>query len=605
MTKNCRWIAALIAACWVWAWTGAYAQPATRSALIVGVSTYASPEITPLEGVPFDIVSARSIARAMGIPDSRITVLRDAQATKAAILAAMEQLAASVTPGSRVFVYFSGHGTRWYEANLKGCKEGLLAYDRESLTNEEIATRTRRMSEVADKVVVLFDACHSDGVSTAQRGRTRSVAGATMTPKFFLKGGQDAETCSRPVNVRTRSLLAESTKLGALEENFVQITSSRADEVSFDEAGKGGLATQGVRDCLLSKATDRNGSGAVSIDEIQACAQKVVEQKLKPFPDLKPHHITISGNRNIVPVAVVRPQPPAPAAPPLPVQDIAPLAALKPPPTPVPPQAPPAPTPTVLATAPASPPATSPLPSPAVPAQPVKPPPGAPAAPLVTSPVAVVPVPPPAPPPSTVVTAAPPPPPPPPAAVQPPAPPPAPPAPVAPPEPPPPPALASLATLKDIEAQRNPRRKVEVTLSKPTMKIGKDALELTVRSSHDGHVYLVMLGSDAKSFYVLFPNGLDKENTIKANQTLRLPRPDWKLMAQGPAGTNQLLVVVSDTPRDLSALRQLPPTSVAPFTFSLNDLPGREALVDFFAGRGVMGSSETFGARLLTVKEAL
>jgi hypothetical protein len=545
------------------------AQPATRSALIVGVSNYASPEITPLEGVPFDIVSARTIARAMGIPDSRITVLRDAQATKAAILAAMEQLAASVTPGSRVFVYFSGHGTRWYEPNLKGCKEGLLAYDRETLTNEEIATRTRRMSEVADKVLVLFDACHSDGVSTAQRGRTRSVAGASMTPKFFLKGGQDAEACSRPVNLRTRSLLAESTKLGALQENFVQITSSRADEVSFDEAGKGGLATQGVRDCLLSKATDRNGSGAVSIDEIQQCAQRVVEQKLKPFPDLAPHHVTISGNRNIVPVAVVRPQPPG---------------------VPVPPPAQTNPMATVVATAPVAPTSTAPLPPPVAPAQPVKPPPAPPTAPAVTTPVAAVPAPPPAPPPPVASQ---------PAAV----PLPSPPSPAAPPEPPPPPALASLATLKDIEAQRNPRRKVEVTLSKPSMKIGKDALELTVRSSHDGHVYLVMLGSDAKSFYVLFPNGLDAENKIKANQTLRLPRPDWKLMAQGPAGTNQLLVVVSDTPRDLTALKQLPPTSAAPFTFSLNDLPGREALVDFFAGRGVTGSSETFGARLLTVKE--
>jgi len=588
MKKKWRCIVALVVACCAWA--GVQAQPATRSALIVGVSNYASPEITPLEGVPFDIISARTIARAMGIPDSRITVLRDAQATKAAILAAMEQLAASVTPGSRVFVYFSGHGTRWYEPNLKGCKEGLLAYDRETLTNEEIATRTRRMSEVADKVVVLFDACHSDGVSTAQRGRTRSVAGVSMTPKFFLKGGQDAEACSRPVNVRTRSLLAESTKLGALEENFVQITSSRADEVSFDEAGKGGLATQGVRDCLLSKSTDRNGSGAVSIDEIQQCAQRVVEQKLKPFPDLAPHHVTISGNRNIVPVAVVRPQPPAPAVPPAPPQEIVPVATVKPPAVPAPPPAQPAPAPTVVATAPASPPANSPQPPPAAPAQPVKPPPAPPAAPAVTTPVAPVPTPSPAPPPP--VTA------PPPAASLP-----SPPPPAAPPESPPPPALASLATLKDIEAQRNPRRKVDVTLSKPTMKIGKDALELTVRSSHDGHVYLVMLGSDAKSFYVLFPNGLDKENTVKANQPMRLPRPDWKLMAQGPAGTNQLLVVVSDTPRDITALKQLPPTSAAPFTFSLNDLPGREALIDFFAGRGVTGSSETFGARLLAVKE--
>ena len=120
MSKKWSHILMFLVACW--AWTGAHAQPATRSALIVGVSTYASPEITPLEGVPFGIVSARTIARAMGIPDSRITVLRDAQATKASILAAMEQLAASVTPGSRVFVYFSGHGTRWYEpALIRGC----------------------------------------------------------------------------------------------------------------------------------------------------------------------------------------------------------------------------------------------------------------------------------------------------------------------------------------------------------------------------------------------------------------------------------------------------------------------------------------------------
>lgn len=530
-----------------------HAQPATRSALIVGVGSYASPEVTPLEGVPFDIVSARAIARAMGIPDQRITVLRDEQATKEAVLAALERMAASITPGSRAFVYFSGHGTRWYEPALKGCKEGLLTYDRGTITNEEIAVRTRRMSEVADKVVVLFDACHSDGVST-NRGRTRSV-NVPLTPKFYLKGGEDAQACSQPVNLRTRSLLTEATKLGALQENFVQITSSRADEVSFDEPGKGGLATQGVRDCLLSRATDANGSGATTVDEIQRCAQRFVDARLKPFPDLRPHNVTVSGNRNIVPVAVVRPPPP-PLAPPVPVATA---------PAPAPPAAP-------VVVQP------SPAPAPVV-AVPTTPPPAAVALPAVTAPPAPPTATPPAPPPPATPVA------------------------VAPPPPAPEPALASLATLKDIEAQRNPRRQVDVTLSKPAMRIGKDALELTIRSSHDGHIYLVMIGSDAKSFYVLFPNGLDADNRIQANKVLRLPRPDWKLMAQGPAGTNHLLVVVADTPRDLSALTQLPPTSAAPFTFSLNDLPGRSALFDFIAGRGITGSSETFGGKLLAVRE--
>ena len=485
------------------------AQYASRSALIVGVSVYSSSDIATLEGVPFDMDSARQIARAMGIPDNRMTVLRDAQATKRNIVEALEKLSAEVSEGSRVFVYFSGHGTRWWEENIKGCREGLLAYDRETLTNEEIAQRTRRMGEVADKVVVLFDACHSDGV-TANRPRARSVASGRLTPKFFLKAGADADACSRPTNLRARSVVAEATKLGALQENYVQITSARADEVSFDEPGKGGLATQGMRQCLLSKASDRDGSGASSIEEIQQCAQRIVEDKLKTFPELKPHHITVTGNRNIVPVAVPRP----PQTPPTPVQEIVAL--------------------------PSNPPSqgATEVPKPTVPA-PLKPE----------------------------------------------------------------PALASLATLKDIEQQRNPRRRVDVSLSRASLRIGLDPLELRVNSSHAGHVYLVMLGSDRKSFYVLFPNALDGDNRVEARKTLALPRPDWKLMAQGPAGTNHLLVLVTDTPRDLSALTASPPTAAAPFTFALNDLPGRTALLDFFIGNGITGTSESFGAKLLSLQE--
>ena len=163
--------------------------------------------------------------------------------------------------------------------------------------------------------------------------------------------------------------------------------------------------------------------------------------------------------------------------------------------------------------------------------------------------------------------------------------------------------LASLATLRVIEQQSNPRRKVEVVLSRNSLKIGKDPLALTVKSSHDGYVHMVLLGSDRKSFYLLFPNGLDSDNRIRANQRLSLPRPDWKLVAQGPAGTDQLLVLVSDTPRDLKALTASLPDAAAPFTFSLNDLPGRAALIDFFAGRGVTGGSESFGAKLLSIQE--
>ena len=551
---------------------------ASRSALIIGVSTYSVPEIPTLKGVPFDITRAKEIARAMGIPEQSTTVLRDAQATKQGVLDALESLAASTAEGGRVFIYFSGHGTRWFEQAISGCKEGLLTFDYKMITNDEIAQSTRRISAVADKLVVLFDACHSDGVSS--RSRTRSIANGVFTPKFFLKGGENAEACSKPSNLKTRGLLAASTRLGALRENFVQITSSRADEVSFDSA-TGGLATQAVHSCMFGRAVDLDGSGAVSMSELEQCAQQIVEDQLKGTPDIKPQHVTITGNRNIVPV----PRPPAAIAVAAAPVTAAPMAA-----TPATPPKPP-----TLAAVPAIPgsvtrPAATALaqPSPALPT-----------APQFTVPPVAVPAPPPvlaalpSLPGSLAPLAASP-------LVQPQR------LPAAPQFSVPPyvqPALASLATLNEILAQRNPRRVVDVGLSRTSLKIGSDPLALTVRSNHDGYVHLLLLGSDRKSFYLLFPNGLDQDNRIKAKQTLSLPRPDWQLIAQGPAGVDQLLVLVSDTPRDLKALTASLPDSAAPFTFSLNDLPGRAALIDFFAGQGVTGASSSFGAKLLTVKE--
>jgi hypothetical protein len=346
---------------------------------------------------------------------------------------------------------------------------------------------------------------------------------------------------------------------------------------------------------------------------------------MKPHEKLGmlPSNIQIKGNRNLIPVAVQKP--PAEVAAPVQVVQTPP-----PPPDSAPPQVQPEPikptveaitqvpiaetkppaftSPVVVAELPKPPPAQLPVaPAPVVVAELPKPPPAAPviAPPLVQPepvkpPVAVV-VPPQAqpdpvkPPPATVLAT--------------PALPPAQVKPVqAPPKPPAatPPAelaLASLATLKDIEQQRNPKRQLDVKLTKSALKIGKDNLDLTVKSSHDGYVYMVLLGSDAKSFYVLYPNGLDKDNRIKAGKALQLPKPDWQIKAAGPVGTDNILVMVSDTPRKLDKLTMADQTAAEPFTYALNDIGGRSALINFLTGSGIDGRSESFGAKLLTVKE--
>ena len=114
-------------------------------------------------------------------------------------------------------------------------------------------------------------------------------------------------------------------------------------------------------------------------------------------------------------------------------------------------------------------------------------------------------------------------------------------------------AIDTLATLNDIFNQRDDRWQVDATLASPSLKIGSN-LSMTVHSAREGFVYLFYRGTQPDSLYLLFPNSLDSSNAIKANQSLKLPRQDWSVTALGPKGTDYLMVMVTDTPRDFSTL---------------------------------------------------
>ncbi|MBY0238854.1 MAG: caspase family protein [Burkholderiaceae bacterium] len=457
-------------------------QPrAARHALIVAIGDYMNPNIPPLLGVGHDVDSATKMATAMQIPAANIRVLRDHDATAARIEQEIAELNSRTRPGDRVFFYYSGHGTRYYSSLPadQGCVEALLPADSAPLTNARLATLMKPISDKVDKLMVFYDACHSGGIVGKPLGVTRSLTTpkGKLTPKFTPGGAIDA--CSKPTNIRTRSLGNETAKAGTLAQNIVLISSSRPDEVSFDDEDAGGVATQAWRDCMLHDAQDLDQSGAISINEISACAQVRIDARFKGNAQFGAQHMIIGGNAGFVPGWL---------------------------------------TSTAAATAPAAVAATS--------------------AATPATPPAVVAV--------AAASATP-------ATVQ----------------------AAPGAALADILAQSDPRRQVTVNAPTRMLKIGKDALDLSVTSSHAGYVYVVMLGSDKKSYYMLFPNDRDGENYIKAGDSMKLPRPNWRITAQGPAGTDRMLVVVSATPRDLT---QLGNNKAGPFTYNLTDAGGRARL---------------------------
>jgi hypothetical protein len=146
-------------------------------------------------------------------------------------------------------------------------------------------------------------------------------------------------------------------------------------------------------------------------------------------------------------------------------------------------------------------------------------------------------------------------------------------------------------------------RKLDIKLAKKTLKINQDYLDLQIKSSHDGYLYLVLLGSDKKSFYMLYPNKLDGNNRIQAGKTINLPNQSWQIKAAGPAGVNHILVLVADSERDLKALEALGADKNSPFVYALNNPSGRSAVINYLIGKSPDGASERYAAQIITVTE--
>lgn len=415
-----------------------YSKPESPSAhaLIMGIGDYQG-IIPKLKGVPFDIETATEIARRMGVPARNIRVLKDGELTLEGMRGALDDLYARLLGSDQVFIYYSGHGSRQLvrEDDGERCAESLVTVDGQGFTDAEMEVRLKRMAEKAQKTIVLIDSCHSGGVTTRGGG-----GGAQYTAKLWIQPGKD---CARPTNVLTRGLTA-SRSAGGGADNFVHIAAARDNEISFDQTGHGGVATQAWLACMAGEARDIDGSGGISAEEIRTCAQERINQRFANVQGYLPHHVVITGNSSMVLSYAAKDGTAGAARIPLPSSAAAPA---------------------VTATANAGP----------------------------------------------------------------------------------------LAALKDIYNSRDDRRLVTLQAERSTLRIGRDDINLTLTSREGGYVYMLMVGSDGQTFDLLFPNQLDRNNVIEAGATLRLPRPNWQLGAEGPPGRDSLLAIVTDSPCDFGS----------------------------------------------------
>jgi hypothetical protein len=451
-----------------------------RHALIVGIASYARDAERPIEtlpGVVHDMTSALAVAGLLQVPVENTTLLRDDAATRHGIAAAIADLAARMSVGDRVFVYWAGHGSRFLDPAEGACVESLLPFDLKDISNRDFANWIQPVGAKADKMLVMFDACHATGVS---------AAGRPLDP-FRPRAAGIAGACQASSNSRTRSLAAAARGAGLSSADIVHIAAARADEACLENTLSGGLATTALRECLGGAAVDGDGSGAITMAEIATCVQARMDAALASFPELAASHLTLSGNESFVPAlfAVADPTAAAPAVAPLAVADV----------------------------------------------------------------------------------------------------------------------------VDEVYRQRDAKWHVDARGSATRIKVGERIPPWTITSERDGYLYIVMVGSDRQSLYLLFPNDLDRDNRIAAGKATVLPRPSWSVRAGGPPGNDTVMVVVSDGPRDLKSLAGV---SSAGFSMPLTDRAGRIQLQRVFGSNvraddghcvARTGCSDAFGAALLTIEE--
>ena len=107
--------------------------------------------------------------------------------------------------------------------------------------------------------------------------------------------------------------------------------------------------------------------------------------------------------------------------------------------------------------------------------------------------------------------------------------------------------------LDEVFEGRDLNHAVTVAVKNPRLRINRDALSFGVASSQPGYVYILMVSAENEDFFLLFPNRRDQSNRIEPGRPLDLPRPSWRIVAGGPAGTDHLAAIVSDAPRDFTS----------------------------------------------------
>ncbi len=267
-------------------------------ALLVGINDYAN--ISKLHGCVADITAVESLLTSRVPTDSlNLRVLLDAAATRAGIIDGFRTHLTKAGDGDIALFFFCGHGSEepcpaeWRTIEPSGMNQTIVPVDARAndvfdIADKELAALISEVGASGAEVVMMFDSCHSGGVtrdaddSTTDRANDNAAGVARMAPSGTGRARTLADYLDAARELYAPERLATA---GPPDPKHIAIMACQHDQLA-KEFPKQPTPRRGAFTAAFEEAVGLLGPSATYADLVTAVRTRVRDRATDQMPSL-------------------------------------------------------------------------------------------------------------------------------------------------------------------------------------------------------------------------------------------------------------------------------------------------------------------------------
>jgi caspase domain-containing protein len=263
-----------------------------KRALLIGIDKY--PMVGQLAGCVNDVELMQSILQdGFGFPPDQVALLRNEQASRDLILAALDALVEKTRKDDIVVIHYAGHGSQMTDREgdePDGMDETIVPFDsgrgadpNRDITDDEIHLRLVKLGAKTPFTTLIFDSCHSGTITRDVFGmKSRSIPPDTRSARDLPPS---------PIPRELWPELHETTPTGWVPTggSYVLIAGCRDEETSFEyrppDAGPDDV--HGALTYFLTQELRRATPGSSYRDVFERAAANVTATNAAQHPQME------------------------------------------------------------------------------------------------------------------------------------------------------------------------------------------------------------------------------------------------------------------------------------------------------------------------------